>query len=183
MKLKILFFSLTLLLLPTLVKADSFIDALTVDIGYGHAFPLGGTQNGNLRNVEFVSMNIFLEKHLVEIDNFYFIGGIGSSQYDFNNPEGYGIIPSLEVKITYPISYIMPFLITRVGSGYVNVDNKWKGQDDGFIFLLRPSVGFRVMNIFEIYYSLNHLSNAGLQKHNDGINSNEFSFSLEFPLD
>jgi hypothetical protein len=76
----------------------------------------------------------------------------------------------------------MPFVMARLGAGYVNVDNKWNGQDDGFIFLLRPSIGIRVMNAFEVCYSLNHLSNAGLQKDNDGINSHEISFMLEFPL-
>ncbi|MFQ5846316.1 MAG: acyloxyacyl hydrolase [Candidatus Methylomirabilales bacterium] len=163
-----------------------------LSVGYGHALPLGGTDNGELEDVRFFYAaprwgigisdpmggkawyrgNLELLGEGAFLVNFEpedgFAGGITAMfRYNFLPKGGGNFIPFVEF-----------------GAGIIFLDIGLKSQQDGFNFTPQGGVGFHYFvserTAFTGEWRFHHISNAGIHSDNDGINDSLLMIGVSF---
>lgn len=176
----------SLLLLLWCIPAQAFHLSdvrLDTELGYGHAYPLGGTEAGDLRNTEFTSVAMDASVPVWESGNFVVTQDIGLNYLHFQEPNGFGLFAFESTTLKWLAFYpITPFISARLGVGGVDVNNHWTVQSDGLLFLLEPSIGIEINDQLKIGYGLHHLSNANINPPNCGINSHFIYVVVSLPL-
>jgi len=157
-----------LLLLATAAQAQPSIEA-----GWGFGVPLGGTRNGNLVDSRL---------GLVEVESRtpvlfeYLKGAIGLQGLGVYAPyHGWGAFLYGGGRVQYSRFTAR----ADAGAGYTDFDGA-RGQADKVMFLLQAGASVRVIEELELGTRIHHLSNAGLDAPNGGINSVVFSAGWAF---
>lgn len=170
---------LVIALLCVLFTSKAQAMDFALEAGYGHAYPLGGTESGNLRHTEFSSVAAYTSLPVWQGGDFVLIQDVGLDYIHFQEPDGFGVFAfestTLEWVSFYPFT---PYLSARLGVGGADVNQSWTTQSDGLLFLLQPSIGLEFNEKIRIGYALHHLSNAGINHPNCGINSHFIYVSI-----
>lgn len=178
---KVLLTTLFILCISSLSPAQEFA-GVGLGFGYGHAFPLGGTKNGNLRDTEFTRFDIWGRFYLVEFLDGVLSEDLGFEVLTFDQPDGNAFFAVENTRWEYlGWELIRPFISARLGVGGSDVHGGWNKQHDGLLFALEPSIGVYLYGI-EVSYVFHHMSNANLYQPNSGINSNCVLVSVTVPL-
>lgn len=95
----------------------------------------------------------------------------------------WGVFGMLGLKLTYTGEHLQPFVAISSGPSYVS-ENEFVERDMGghFIFNNRVMLGFSFGKNFrhEVSFQFAHFSNAGIYKHNRGLNTFSMAYGFTF---
>ena len=166
--------------------------SLGISGGYGLALPVGGTDAPELEDIQFVYVTprwgVGISDPLG--DRNWYRGNFellleGTFLYMFEPKHGIagGLAPVFRYNFLTG-TRIIPFL--QVGAGVIALDADLERQADGLSFILQSGLGLHFFvsqsTALTGEWRFHHISNAGIQNRNAGINSSLFMLGITFFL-
>ena len=155
-----------------------------IAVGHGLAIPIGGTDNDELRDVQFIyvaprwgiGISDPMGGDAWYRGNFELLAE-GALLVNYEPKDGFG--GGLTAMFRYnflPGGNFIPFV--SLGAGIIFLDIDLKNQADGFNFTPQGGFGFHYFvserTAFTGEWRFHHMSNAGINDDNDGINDSLF---------
>lgn len=164
-----------------------------LQVGYGNGFRIGNTSSGDGRNVEYLAAFPSYGYGISDIlgEDAWYQGNVdivGETEFFASFEPRTGSSAGVAVLLRYNFQFdkrIVPFIDAGVGVGYLDFD--LRDQSDGLIFY--PQAGFGVHYFLSdrlamnVSYRLHHMSNAGSEQPNNGINANLGLFGFIYRFD
>ncbi|MFQ5656956.1 MAG: acyloxyacyl hydrolase [Candidatus Methylomirabilales bacterium] len=164
-----------------------------LSVGYGFGIPLGGTSGTDLEDVDYIYVaprwGIGITRPLGGDawyrGNFEFLFE-GAFLINVEPKSGFAGGATAMFRYNFlPGGDFIPFL--QLGAGIVGLDFNLQDQADGFNFTPQGGVGFHYFvsdrTALTAEWRLHHISNAGSNDPNNGINSSLFLVGLSTFLD
>lgn len=163
-------------------------------VGYGFGIPLGGTKGGDVEEIQYT----YVAPHWgIGISNpmggdSWYRGNVellmeGAFIINFEPKSGFAGGATAMLRYNFlPGGNFIPFI--ELGGGIVSLDFDLQDeQSDGFNFTPQGGVGFHYFvserTALTAQWRLHHISNAGIDEPNDGINSSLFLIGVSAFLD
>ena len=164
-----------------------------MQLGYGEGFSPGFTAQGDGRKVRYLYVFPGFGVGISDVKgenkwyrgNFDLLAG-GVFIRNFEPSNGFSAGVNFLVRYNFLMwQRYVPFVEAGAGIGYLDFD--LEDQEDGLIFYPQAGVGLHYFLInslsADISLSLHHMSNAGTNMPNDGINSGLVLLGLTYYLD
>lgn len=153
-------------------------------VGHGLAIPIGGTDNDELRDVQFIyvaprwgiGISDPMGGDAWYRGNFELVGE-GALLFNYEPKEGFaGGLTAMFRYNFLPGGSFIPFV--SLGAGIIFLDIDLENQADGFNFTPQGGFGFHYFvserTAITGEWRFHHISNAGIHDDNDGINDSLF---------
>ena len=155
-----------------------------IAVGHGLAIPIGGTDNDELRDVQFIyvaprwgiGISDPMGGDAWYRGNFELVGE-GAFLFNYEPKDGFGGGVTAMFRYNFlPGGNFIPFV--SLGAGIIFLDIDLKNQADGLNFTPQGGFGFHYFlserTAFTGEWRFHHMSNAGIDNDNDGINDSLF---------